>query len=86
MNIEIRPELEQRVTEQIRSGHFHDADELLSKALDALREKEELSMAESAPTKPATGAALLAVLQASPYREIDLTPRRERLPVRDVII
>jgi hypothetical protein len=31
-----------------------------------------------------TGAALVAALQASPYRDIDLEPRRERLPVRDV--
>jgi prevent-host-death family protein len=31
-----------------------------------------------------TGAALLAALQASPYRDTDLEPRRERLPVRDV--
>jgi prevent-host-death family protein len=31
-----------------------------------------------------TGAALIAALQASPYREIDLEQRRERSPVRDV--
>jgi hypothetical protein len=31
-----------------------------------------------------TGAALIAALQESPYREIDIEPRRERLPVRDV--
>ena len=31
-----------------------------------------------------TGAALIAALQGSPYREIDIEPRRERLPVRDV--
>jgi prevent-host-death family protein len=31
-----------------------------------------------------TGAALVAAMQASPYRDIDLEPRRERLPVRDV--
>ena len=31
-----------------------------------------------------TGAALIAALQASPYRDIDLEPWRERLPVRDV--
>jgi uncharacterized protein (DUF433 family) len=39
MNIEIRePELERRVREGIQSGRFHDGDELLSKALDALSE------------------------------------------------
>ena len=31
-----------------------------------------------------TGAALVAALQASPHRNIDIEPRRERLPVRDV--
>jgi len=37
MSIEIRTtELERRVREGIRSGGFHDADELLTKALDAL--------------------------------------------------
>lgn len=31
-----------------------------------------------------TGKVLVAALQASPYREIDIEPRRVRLPVRDV--
>jgi prevent-host-death family protein len=31
-----------------------------------------------------TGAALVAALQASPYRDIDIEPKRERLPVRGV--
>ncbi len=31
-----------------------------------------------------TGEALIAALQASPYRDMDIEPRRERLPVRDV--
>ena len=31
-----------------------------------------------------TGADLIAALQASPYREIDIEPERYRLPVRGV--
>lgn len=31
-----------------------------------------------------TGAALIAALQESPYREIEIEPQRERMPVRDV--
>lgn len=31
-----------------------------------------------------TGAALIAALQASPYRDIDIEPQRYRLPVRGV--
>ncbi len=33
-----------------------------------------------------TGAALIAALQASPYRDIDLEPRRAPMPVRDVTL
>ena len=33
-----------------------------------------------------TGAALVAALQASPYRDIDIEPERVRLPVRDVVL
>jgi Arc/MetJ-type ribon-helix-helix transcriptional regulator len=86
MHLEIhKPELEQRVRQQIQSGQFKDADELLTKALDALEEKTSaIGCAEG----DATGAALLAVLQESPYPEIDLAPRRERVPtpVRDVVL
>ena len=31
-----------------------------------------------------TGKALIAVMQASPHREIDIEPKRQPLPVRDV--
>jgi prevent-host-death family protein len=33
-----------------------------------------------------TGAAVVAAMQASPYKEIDLMPSRGPLPVRDVIL
>jgi len=42
MNIEIHlPELERRMREGVQSGRFQNLDELLTKALDALSEKEE---------------------------------------------
>jgi prevent-host-death family protein len=31
-----------------------------------------------------SGDALIAAMQASPYRDIDIQPRRDRMPVRDV--
>ena len=41
MNIEIHtPELERRVRDGVVSGRYHDVDELLARALDALSEKE----------------------------------------------
>ena len=81
MNFKIhKPELAQRVRAQIQSGHFHDTDELIKKAFDALDEQAAAAVPETA-----TGAQVLAALQASPYRDIDLTPSRLRLTsVRDV--
>ncbi|MEQ1950834.1 type II toxin-antitoxin system Phd/YefM family antitoxin [Mesorhizobium sp. CN2-181] len=34
----------------------------------------------------ATGEALIAVMQASPYRDIEIEPERTAMPVRDVIL
>lgn len=33
-----------------------------------------------------TGEALIAVMQASPHRDIDLAPERTQMPVRDVAL
>jgi Arc/MetJ-type ribon-helix-helix transcriptional regulator len=74
VNLEIHnPDLVKRVTAHIQTGHFHDADELIEKALDALDEQTP----PPAPSTAETGAALLAVLQASPSRDIDLSLPRE---------
>jgi Arc/MetJ-type ribon-helix-helix transcriptional regulator len=83
MNLEIhKPELAQRVRARIQSGHFHDADELIEKALDALDEQ-----ATGAAPSTATGAVVLAALEARPYPDVDLTPPRVRLTnVRDVVL
>jgi plasmid stability protein len=35
------------------------------------------------PRENRTGADLIAALQASPFRDIDIEPERYRLPVRD---
>ena len=87
MNLEIHnPELVQRVNAQIQSGHFQDADELIEKALDALQEKAPAERAGTSPDRR-TGADLIAALQASPYRELDIEPPRVRLTtVRDVVL
>ena len=84
MNFEIHnPELVQRVNAHIQTGHFHDADELLEKALDALKER---AAATEVPAME-TGSVILAALRASPYREIDLTPPRVLLGnARDIVV
>ena len=58
------------------------ADELIEKTLDAGGEQTT-----AAVPAPATGAVVLAALQARPYPDIDLTPPRVRLTnVRDVVL
>ena len=53
----------------------HGREEVVVVAADEFRRLEGKS----------TGAALIAAMQASPYREIDIKPSRgERSPVRDV--
>lgn len=83
MNLEIRrPELVQRVQTEVRNRHLHDADELIEQALDAL-DRNSPTRATARDTR--TGADLIAALQASPYRELEIEPPRLRLGnVRDV--
>jgi hypothetical protein len=84
MTLEItRPETEARIQRYLQSGRFHDLDELLTKALDALPEP-------AAPLNTnATGAANLVEL-FEPVRglltdeEIDTIFSRNRSPSRPV--
>jgi Arc/MetJ-type ribon-helix-helix transcriptional regulator len=52
MNFEIhKPELVERVNAQLQSRHFHDVDELIEKALDALEGKAAAPPTPSAEPK-----------------------------------
>jgi hypothetical protein len=71
MNLEIhKPELVERVNAHIQTGHFHDADELLEKALDALDEKSP------APSVTPHGS-LHEFFMNSPLRGANLDLERE---------
>jgi hypothetical protein len=45
---------------------------------------QKLAEEPPGPRNNRTGTDLIAALQASPYRDIDIEPQRYRLPVRDV--
>ena len=45
MNITLTPDLERIVNDELRSGHFRSAEEVIAKALAALREKEGVAVA-----------------------------------------
>ena len=84
MTIEIhRPELEALIIQRMKGGGFHTVEDVLMQALKAspaVAEQEEKSRDQR------TGADLIAALQSSPHRELDIEPSRIRLstPVRDV--
>jgi len=89
MNLEIqKPEIVQRVYAYIKAGHFHDADEVIEKALDALEERgADMSTGQAGKSDDKrSGADLIAALQSSPFRELDIEPPRFRVsvPVRDI--
>ena len=82
MTIEIhRPELEALIMQRMKSGGFHNVEDVLMQALKTSPSAEDQA---GKPREKRTGADLIAAVQASPYREIEIEPARYRLPVRDV--
>jgi hypothetical protein len=82
MTIEIhRPELEALIMQRMKSGGFDNVEDTLLEALKTLPPAEEPSREKR------TGADLVAALQASPYRELDIEPPKVRLTtVREVLL
>ncbi len=77
MTIEIhKPELEALILERLRSGAFESIEDVLMQALQGspIPSKKE----------PRTRADLIAAMQASPCKDIELEPRKVFLPVRDI--
>jgi hypothetical protein len=77
MTIEIhKPELEALIIERLRSGAFENVEDVLLQALQGSH--------TPAKKETRTGADLVAAMQASPYKDVDLEPTRSTMPVRDI--
>jgi hypothetical protein len=77
MTIEIhRPELEALIIERLRSGAFKSIEDVLMQALQG--------SPFPAKKETRTGAELVAAMQTSPCKDIDLEPARGAAPVRDI--
>lgn len=85
MTLEIHnPTLVERVNEHLKAGHAHDVDDLFEKALDAF---DQRSTTPTPNRDTRTGADLIAALQSSPHRELEIEPPRVRLTkVRGVLL
>ena len=85
MMIEIqRPELEALIHERMMSGAYHDVEDVLMEALKSSPLPGSETADQGNEDQPVMGTELVAAMQASPDRDIDLAPARMELPVRDV--
>jgi len=86
MTIEIRrPELEALIQEWMKSGAFRDVEDVLMQALKSSPLPRKKTSGQREAGLRATGAELVAAMQASPFKEISLELRSDRAPVRDVV-
>jgi putative addiction module CopG family antidote len=80
MEVHLSPEQEAFIVQRIRAGRFTSADEALQEAVCLLEEQES----RDEPANGAMGSALVAAMQASPFKDVDIEPSRPHLPVRKV--
>ncbi len=84
MTIEIqKPELEALIRLRMKTRGFQNVEDALLQALISSDLAAPENGAPANTTSP-TGADLITALQASPYREVDLEPVRDRPAVRDL--
>ncbi len=81
ITLPLQPEEEARL-EAIAHAKGLSADALVREALQGILAAAPIP--DGAPTDYATGALLVAAMQASPYREMDLEAVRTPLPTRNV--
>ena len=72
MTVELKPETERLVQEEISRGQFHSVDELIVCGVRAMRERRNVQQASAPPRKPRQNLADFLI--ASPFAgsEIDL--------------
>jgi hypothetical protein len=84
ITLPLQPQEEAKLKSLARAKGL-SAEALVRQALD-----EILAGASEAPdhalSEPASGASLVAALQASPYKDVDLNPVRSPLPVRNIVL
>jgi hypothetical protein len=74
MTIEITsPEVETLILQKMKRGGFVDVQDVILHALRALDSGRK-----------GTGVELVAAMQSSPYKEVEIEPDRIVMPVRDV--
>ena len=82
MTIELhKPELEALIMERMKTGGFRTIEDALMRALEAAPAPREEPVA---PAKNRTGSDLIAAMQESQNRELEIEPARYPMPARNV--
>ena len=76
MTIQLKPEQERFIQDEIRSGHFRSPDEVLDHALAALREKSNAAQSTVAPPRPRK--KLYDLLTQAPFAGSELNLERQK--------
>jgi Arc/MetJ-type ribon-helix-helix transcriptional regulator len=71
--VELKPDTERLVQEEIRSGHFHSVDELIVEGVNAWREKHQAGRSAPRPRKK-----LYDLLTQPPFAGSELTIERQK--------
>jgi len=79
MHIDIAPETERVVREELHSGHFRSVDDLILSSVQAWRERNAAATVTGAPEKN-----LIEFFQASPFVGLELEFERDRDAGRDI--
>lgn len=74
--IELKPETEELVREEIRRGHFHSVDELIVEGVRAWREKRQRETVSGAVSQPRKNLA--DFLLESPFAGSELQIERQK--------
>ena len=83
MTVELKPETERLVQEEIRRGHFRSVDEVIVQGVNALREKSQAEQAAVA-TPSRTRKPLYELLTQPPFAGSELNLERQRDSPRPV--
>ena len=76
MTVELKPETEQLVLEEIRRGHFHSVDEVIVQGVYALREKSNVAPDAMTPQRPRK--KLYDLLTQPPFAGSELDLERQK--------
>ncbi len=76
MTIQLKPEQERIIQEEIEAGHFRSPDEVLDHALAALREKSNVAQWPERPPRP--GKRIYDLLTQPPFAGSELNLERQK--------